>query len=66
MVAWRRLLVGGFLLSAMAFLMGRGLEAWRLGGSEQAAFERVEREVRARFDEMSASLRAMGASLAAP
>ena len=65
MVAWRRLLVGGFLLSAMAFLMGRGLEAWRLGGSEQAAFERVEREVRARFDEMSASLRAMGVSLAA-
>ena len=65
MVAWRRLLVGGFLLSAMAFLMGRGLETWRLGGSEQAAFERAEREVRARFDEMSASLRAMGASLAA-
>ena len=65
MVAWRRLLIGGLLLSAMAFLTGRGLEAWRLGGSEQAAFERVEREVRARFDEMSASLRATGASLAA-
>ena len=65
MVAWRRLLVGGLLLSAMAFLTGRGLEAWRLGGSEQAAFERVEREVRARFDEMSVSLRAMGVSLAA-
>ena len=65
MVAWRRLLVGGLLLSAMAFLTGRGLEAWRLGGSEQAAFERVEREVRTRFDEMSASLRATGASLAA-
>ena len=65
MVAWRRLLVGGLLLSAMAFLTGRGLEAWRLGWSEQAAFERVEREVRARIDEMSASLRAMGASLAA-
>ena len=65
MVAWRRLLVGGLLLSAMAFLTGRGLEAWRLGGSEQAAFERVEREVRARFDEMSASLRATGATLAA-
>ena len=65
MVAWRRLLVGGLLLSAMAFLTGRGLEAWRLGWSEQAAFERVEREVRARFDEMSASLRAMGTSLAA-
>ena len=64
MVAWRRLLVGGLLLSAMAFLTGHGLEAWRLGWSEQTAFERVEREVRARFDEMSASLRAMGASLA--
>ena len=65
MVTWRRLLVGGLLLSATAFLTGRGLEAWRLGGSEQAAFERVERGVRARFDEMSASLRATGASLAA-
>ena len=63
-VAWRRLLVGGLLLSTMVFLTGHGLEAWRLGWSEQAAFERVEREVRARFDEMSASLRAMGASLA--
>ena len=65
MVVCCRLLVGGLLLSAISFLTGRGLEAWRFGGSEQTAFERVEREVRARFDEMSASLRAMGASLAA-
>ena len=65
MVGWRRLVLGGLACSVVAFLAGRALELWWLGGSEQAAFERIEREVRARFDEMSASLRATAGSLAA-
>ena len=63
MIGWRRLVLGGLACSVVAFLAGRALELWWLGGSEQAAFERVEREVRARFDEMSASLRATAGSL---
>ena len=63
MVGWRRLSLGGLVCSAITLLAGGALELWWLGGSEPAAFERVERDVRARFDEMSASLRATAVRL---
>ena len=65
MVGWRRLVLCGLTCSVVAILAGRALELWWLGGSEQTAFERVEREVGSRFDEMSASLRETAGSLAA-
>ena len=65
MVGWRHLALGGLVCSALALLAGGALELWWLGGSEQAAFERVERDVRARFDEMSASLRTTAVRLTA-
>ncbi len=66
---WRRLariLILGALIAVAAWAGGRVLERATLGADEEAARRRVEAEVRAAFDEMARSLRAMAAPLTDP
>ena len=61
--SWRRLFVVGVV--GLAVLLGGGwlAERWWLGSTDDAAFERVERSVRRRFQEMTASLQATATRL---
>lgn len=55
---WRRLVVAGLLAAGATVAAGTLAEAWRLGRSEQAAFARVERDVRQQVDRLARSLEA--------
>ena len=51
-VSWRRLLAGGFLLTALAGAAGGALELWWFGRTDASAARRVERDVNQRFGAM--------------
>jgi signal transduction histidine kinase len=60
----RLLLVAGLLSSSVVAAAGLTLGGYRLGWSDEASFARVERHVRAHFDEMAASLQEAALSVA--
>jgi signal transduction histidine kinase len=62
--SWRSLVLGGLLTAALTGLAGFAIEIWMLGWNDQAAFARVEAEVRARVDGTTAAVRSFAASLA--
>jgi signal transduction histidine kinase len=61
-----RILILGLLIAALVWAGGRMLERATLGADEEAARRRVEADVRAAFDEMARSLRAIAAPLTDP
>jgi len=59
-----RLATAGALVAVACLLAGWALESLRFGWTDQAAAARVEREVRRRLDEMTASLSRVAAAVA--
>src|SRR5687768_2436140 len=63
-VSWRRLLIGGVLLSLLAGLIGAAIEWRRFGRSPAEAVARADQEVRRDFDEKTARLARLAAAIA--
>ena len=65
-VRLRHIVLAGVACALVAVAGGFALEWIRLGASDEAAFARVEQDVRGRFDDILSTLKAVSASVADP
>src|SRR6186713_1111676 len=63
-VSWRRLLIGGVLLSLIAGLIGAAIEWKRFGSSPAEAVVRADEDVRRDFDDKTARLARLASAIA--